>query len=66
MLNSTFETVADVIDAINATNIDVEARLNDAGTGILLFETVDGSGTLKVEELAGGTTAADLGLDARG
>jgi flagellar hook-associated protein 2 len=64
VLNSSFNTVGDVITAINATSIDVEARLNDAGTGILLFETVDGSGTLKVEELAGGTTAAALGLDA--
>jgi flagellar hook-associated protein 2 len=62
VLNSTFETVGDVIDAINATNLEVEARLNDAGTGILLFETVNGSATLKVEELAGGTTAAALGL----
>ncbi|HJQ78581.1 MAG TPA: flagellar filament capping protein FliD [Lacipirellulaceae bacterium] len=62
VLDSTFETVGDVVDAINATNLDVEARLNDAGTGILLFETVNGSATLKVEELAGGTTAAALGL----
>ncbi len=58
----TFNTVADVIDEINSKNIDVEARINDTGNGILLFATA-GSGTLKVEELAGGTTAADLGLD---
>ena len=61
---ATFETVADVIDAINAKNIGVEARINDAGTGILLYDTVGGSGTLKVDELGGGTTAADLGFDA--
>ncbi|MEX2093013.1 MAG: flagellar filament capping protein FliD, partial [Pirellulales bacterium] len=58
------ENVADVIDAINATNIGVEARIDDSGTGILLFDTANGSGTLAVAELGGGTTAADLGLDA--
>jgi flagellar hook-associated protein 2 len=57
-----FKTVADVIDAINATDIGVEARINNSGTGILLFDTAGGSETLKVEELAGGSTAADLGL----
>ena len=67
MLNSsggTFKTVADVIDAINATDIGVEARIDSSGSGILLFDTAGGSGTLKVEEFAGGTTAADLGLNA--
>ena len=58
------ENVADVIDAINATNIGVEARIDASGSGILLFDTVNGSGTLAVAELAGGTTAADLGFDA--
>ena len=59
-----FSTVADVINAINDKNIGVEARINDAGNGILLFDTASGGGTLKVEDLAGGDTAADLGLDA--
>lgn len=65
VLNSTggtFNTVGDVIEAINAKTIGVEARINDAGTGILLFDTAFGSGTLDVEDLAGGTTASDLGL----
>ena len=65
VLNSsagTFTTVADVIDAINATDIGIEARLNASKTGILLFDTAGGSGKLAVEELAGGTTAASLGL----
>jgi len=60
----TFNTVADVLEAINAKDIGVEARINDSGTGILLFDTAGGSGTLNVEDLAGGTAAADLGLDA--
>ncbi|MCC7473813.1 MAG: flagellar filament capping protein FliD [Pirellulales bacterium] len=59
----TFETVADVIDAINATDIEIEAQIDSSGTGILLIDKAGGSGTLTVEELAGGTTAADLGLD---
>jgi flagellar hook-associated protein 2 len=66
VLNSTggtFTTVADVIDEINSKDVGVEARINDSGTGILLFDTSGGSGTLSVEDLAGGTTAKDLGLD---
>jgi flagellar hook-associated protein 2 len=63
-VGASYETVADVIDAINATPIGVEARINDAGNGILLYDTVGGGGTLSVVELGGGTTAADLGLDA--
>ncbi|MGE3242005.1 MAG: flagellar filament capping protein FliD, partial [Pirellulales bacterium] len=65
VLNSsagTFTTVADVIDAINATDIGIEARLDPSKSGILLFDTAGGSGKLAVEELAGGTTAASLGL----
>jgi flagellar hook-associated protein 2 len=60
---STFDTVADVIDAINATSIGVEASIDDSGTGIILVDTAGGAGTLAVEDLAGGTTAADLGID---
>ncbi len=61
---ATLKTVADVINAINATSIGVEARINDAGSGILLYNTAAGTGTLIVQELGGGTTAADLGFDA--
>jgi flagellar hook-associated protein 2 len=57
-----FNSVADVIDAINATDIGVEARLDASKTGILLFDTAGGASKLKVEEIAEGTTAADLGL----
>jgi flagellar hook-associated protein 2 len=64
LINSSVTTVADVIAAINATDIGVEARINDAGTGILLYDTAGGTDTLKVEDLGSGTAAADLGLDA--
>lgn len=60
--NGTFNSVADVLDAINATDIGVEARINERGNGILLVATGGGDDTLAVEDLAGGTTAADLGL----
>lgn len=53
-------TIGDVIDAINATSIGVEARLNDAGDGIALVDTAGGTGKLKVEEVGTGQTAADL------
>jgi flagellar hook-associated protein 2 len=65
VLNSTggtFTTVGDVIDAINAKGIGVEARINDDGDGLLLFDTSGGAGNLTVEDLANGTTAADLGI----
>jgi flagellar hook-associated protein 2 len=61
----TTDSVADVIAAINAKTIGVEARINSAGTGILLFDTAFGAETLKVEDLNDGDTAADLGLDAK-
>jgi flagellar hook-associated protein 2 len=59
----TFNTVSDVLKAINATNIGVTAKIDDTGTGILLYDTAGGGGTLKVQDLAGGTAAADLGLN---
>jgi flagellar hook-associated protein 2 len=60
-----FNTVADVIEEINSKGLGVQARINDKGNGILLYATA-GSGTLKVEDLAGGTTAVDLKLAGEG
>jgi flagellar hook-associated protein 2 len=57
-----FTTIADVLDAINATDVGIEAKIDSSGTGILLFDTAGGAAKLTVEELAGGTTAASLGL----
>ena len=55
------KTIGDVIDRINAlANIDVEARINDAGDGIMLVDQAGGTGTLKVTEVGSGTAAADL------
>lgn len=55
-------TVGGVIDAINAAGVAVTARLNDQGDGILIIDEADGSGTLRIEETGGGSTAADLHL----
>jgi flagellar hook-associated protein 2 len=56
------KTIGDVIDAINALALDVEARINDAGDGIALIDTAGGSGTLSVADVGTGKSAADLHL----
>ena len=56
------QTIGDVIDRINAKDIDVVARINDTGDGILLIDTAGGDGTMTVTEVGNGTTAADLNL----
>lgn len=54
----------DIIDEINglasAQGVDVLARINDNGDG-LLIENTTGDGTIKVESISG-TTAKDLGI----
>ena len=60
------KTVGDVIDAINALSIGVEARLNDAGDGIAIIDTAGGSGTLSVADTGVGRAAADLHIAGSG
>ena len=55
------ETVGDVIDEINRQTLGIKARINDAGDGILLFDTLGGPGALRVTE-GNRSTAADLHL----
>ncbi len=57
---SNAQTVQDVINAINTAGVHVLARINDAGTGIDVFNQVSGS-SLTIGE-NGGSTASDLGL----
>lgn len=57
---STAETVQDIINSINNAGVFVLARVNEAGTGIDLFNKVSGT-SLTIGE-NGGTTAADLGF----
>jgi flagellar hook-associated protein 2 len=58
------ENLQDVVDIINRNDdISVEAGFNSAGTGLVLRDTSGSlSGTLRVQEVGGGTTAADLGI----
>lgn len=54
------ETFGDVIDAINGLSIGVEARINEAGNGLLLVDTAGGSGNLTVRDSGSGTVGKDL------
>ncbi len=57
------QTVNDVVDAINkADGIQVVASVD--GDRFKITDTSSGAGTLSVGEVAGGTTASDLGLSA--
>ncbi|NOZ38710.1 MAG: flagellar filament capping protein FliD [Planctomycetes bacterium] len=54
-------TIGDVIDAINAATIGVQARINDSGDGILITDTALGEEKIVIEDVSG-TLAADLNL----
>jgi flagellar capping protein FliD len=54
-------TVGDVIDAINALAVNVTARINDEGDGIILIDEAGGTQQIKVEDIAG-HAARDLGI----
>lgn len=59
--DTTINTVGDVLTAIRRLGLAIDARINDAGDGILLVDTAAGSETLRVEE-GSGRTARDLHL----
>ena len=46
-------TVGDVIDAINALNTSVTARINDTGDGLLIIDEADGTSSLGIEDISG-------------
>ena len=54
-----FNTIGDVISAINAKEIGVTASINANGNGILLTDNTAGAGHLTVANVSG-TTASDL------
>lgn len=60
-INSSMQTVGDVIDAINRNSTGVHADINATGDGIRLQDVAGGAGTLTVSE-GGSTTAHDLNL----
>jgi flagellar hook-associated protein 3 FlgL len=53
-------TVEDLLNSINSSGTNVRAEINSAGTGINIFNELQGS-NLTISE-NGGTTAADLGV----
>jgi flagellar hook-associated protein 3 FlgL len=53
-------TVEDLLNAINSSGTNVRAEINEAGTGINLFNPLSGT-QLRIGE-NGGTTADDLGM----
>lgn len=60
------KTVGDVLKAINATNIGIEAKLNDNGDGIVLVDTSGGTGTLTITDGQNSNAALDLGIRGTG
>jgi flagellar hook-associated protein 2 len=56
------KTVGDLIDKINDASLGIKARINDAGDGIALIDTVGGAQSLRVQEVGSGTVARDLHL----
>lgn len=55
------QTIDDVLAAINSAD-DIEIEAVAVGGSIQLVDQSGGSGNLKVQEVSGGSTAADLGL----
>lgn len=54
-------SLEDVVKKINsASNLQISASIGD--NGLVLEDTSGGAGTLKVDEVGGGDTAADLGI----
>ena len=54
-------TIGDVIDEINSKGLQITARVNDTGDGILIEDNGPGVVAISVEE-KGSSTAASLGL----
>jgi len=59
------KTIGDVLDAINALGLGLEARINDQGDGIMLVDTANGSGRIEVTDVGASTAAADLRIAGR-
>lgn len=56
------ETIGDVIDAFNSLSIGVRAKLNDAGDGLLIYDTTGQGGKVLISDAGSSTTAKDLRL----
>lgn len=60
LLDASVKTIGDVLDGINNLGIGIQAKINDAGDGIVLVDTAGGAGKLNVREVGSGRAAADL------
>jgi flagellar hook-associated protein 2 len=61
-IGSDSSNLYDVMREINSRGLDVEARINDNGDGMILVDTAtDGISAIKVESVSG-STARDLGI----
>jgi flagellar hook-associated protein 2 len=56
------ETLGELIQAINALGIGVEASINDEANGIAVVDTAGGDGTLEIADTGNGTIATSLGI----
>lgn len=61
LTSGTFNTLGDVINAINTKGLGVTASINQNGNGLLLTDTLNGAGKLTVANVSG-TTAKDLNI----
>lgn len=66
LTSTTYQTVGDVLSAINAASVGVTASINTTGDGILLTDTSGGGGSLTVAELGSGSAAASLRIKGTG
>lgn len=53
-------TLGDVLDRINESGVGISASIG--GDGLVLTDTAGGTGTMRISEVAGGSTAASLGF----
>ncbi|MEM1226773.1 MAG: flagellar filament capping protein FliD [Planctomycetota bacterium] len=56
------DTVGELIDRINALDVNVTAGINDAGDGIKFTDNAGGTSLLSITDSGTGTVAADLGI----
>jgi flagellar hook-associated protein 3 FlgL len=59
--SASLTTIQDILDAINTSGLDVNASINDAGTGIQIVNN-DPNRTLTIEDVGDGRAAKELGI----
>lgn len=63
-ITSNDKTLGDVIKSINSANLEVTARINDTGDGIIIEKDVGATGTIPISiSNTSGTVATKLGIE---